>query len=62
MEIMKLKRVKRPRINLRFFEGDDTTYLMLTIKEFDEMAKALEDMRDNVDILKKRFKEYKNGI
>lgn len=54
---MTLKKIKRPRINLRFFEGDDTTYLMLTLKEFDQMVKALDDMRDNVKILKKQIKK-----
>jgi len=54
---MTLKKIKKPRINLRFFEGDDTTYLMLTLKEFDQMVKALDDMRDNVKILKKQIKK-----
>ena len=56
---MKLKRVKRPRINLRFFEGDDETYIMLTVKEFDSMAKALNDFRHNVEMLKRKIKDAK---
>lgn len=56
---MKLKRVKRPKINLRFFEGEETTYILLTIEEFNSMAKALDDFRDNVEILKRKVK---NGI
>ena len=40
---MKLKRIKRPKIHLRFFDGDDTTYMLLTIQEFNDMVKqALE--------------------
>lgn len=53
---MKLKRIKRPKVNLRFFEGEDTTYLLLTIEEFNSMVKALDDFRDNVEILKRRIK------
>lgn len=56
---MKLKRVKRPKINLRFLEGEDRYYLLLTIDEFNSMIKALDDFRDNVEILKRKVK---NGI
>ena len=59
MKTIKLKRVKRPKINLRFFEGEDTTYLLLTIDEFNSMVKALDDFRDNVEMLKRKVK---NGI
>lgn len=54
---MKLKKIKRPRIDLRFFEGEDTTYLLLTIEEFNSMTKALDDFKDNVEILKKQLKK-----
>ena len=56
---MKLKRIKRPKIHLRFFDGEDTTYMLLTIQEFNDMVKALDDFRDNVETLKLRIK---NGI
>jgi hypothetical protein len=54
---MKLKRIKRPKINLRFFEGEQTTYMLLTIEEFNQMTRALDDFRDNVEILKKQLKK-----
>lgn len=56
---MKLKRIKRPKINLRFFEGEETTYILLTIDEFNQMTQALDDFRDNCEILKRKVK---NGI
>lgn len=54
---MKLKKIKRPKINLRFFEGIDETYILLTIEEFNDMVKALDDFRDNVEILKRKVKD-----
>lgn len=54
---MKLKRIKRPKVNLRFFEGIDETYILLTMQEFNDMVKALDDFRDNVEILKRKVKD-----
>ena len=53
---MKLKRVKRPKIDLRFLEGVDQTYMLLTIEEFNDMVRALDDFRDNVELLKRKVK------
>lgn len=55
---MKLKRVRYSRVKLRFLDLDDEgTCLLLTVKEFNEIQKAIGTLKDNIEILKKRIKD-----
>lgn len=54
---MKLKRVKIPKIKLRFVELDDEgPCLLLTVKEFNKIQESIGVLKDNIEILKQRIK------
>lgn len=54
---MKLKRVKVPKIRLRFLElDDDGVCVVLTVKEFNAIQESIGALKDNIVILKKRIK------
>jgi|GEM_PF-7103023 hypothetical protein len=55
---MKLKRIKIAKIKLRFLDIDDEgTCILLTIKEFNTIQHTIGDLKENIEILKRRIKD-----
>lgn len=55
---MKLKRVRYPKVKLRFLDLDDEgTCMLLTVKEFNKIQETIGDLKYNIEILKQRIKD-----